>query len=311
MSAQTATVLYPGEGAKYWLVGDQLTFKLTGEKTGGAFAFAEDYITPQHGPPPHVHHNEDECFYVIEGTFMFGLGDRTTVRGTGSAVFLPRGVTHVFKNIGSTPGRILLLASPSGFEKMVAAAGESIASIPSGRTVAPAEIEKLLAVVPKFGLEVRRDWKPVGPAPDARPDRKLWCLGQHVAIKLNSQDTNGTFTLAEITSYTNEPVPPHLHVEMDEVFYTLGGTWEFTLADRVVDAPPGTFIYVPRGVAHSFRNVGIAPARLVDYHLPGGFERFFEECGVPALEGSSTPHCPAPDREMMAGLLRRYGMEMA
>jgi mannose-6-phosphate isomerase-like protein (cupin superfamily) len=310
MSAQTATVLYPGEGAKYWLVGDQATFKLTGEKTGDAFAFAENYCAPQQGPPPHVHHNEDEYFYVIEGTMMFGLGDRTMVRGAGSAMFLPRGVPHMFKNVGATPARFLLLVTPGGFERMVMAAGEAIDRIGIEKAVSPADIEKLLTIVPKFGIEIRPDWKPAGTAPEARADRKLWCLGQHVAIKLNSQDTNGTFTLAEITSYTNERVPPHVHVEMDEVFYTLEGTWEFTLADRTVVAPPGTFVHVPKGVAHSFRNAGIAPARLVDYHFPGGFERFFEECGVPALEGSSTPHCPAPDRQTMAGMLRKHGMEM-
>ena len=71
----------------------------------------------------------------------------------------------------------------------------------------------------------------------------------------------GTFSLAEIASYSNEAVPRHVHVEMDEVFYTLEGRWEFTVADRTFTAAPGTFVHVPRGVPHGFRNAGIAPAR--------------------------------------------------
>lgn len=57
-----ALIIPPEAGSKFWLVGDQIDIKLTGEQTAGAFAMAADYITAQHGPPPHVHRREHECF---------------------------------------------------------------------------------------------------------------------------------------------------------------------------------------------------------------------------------------------------------
>jgi hypothetical protein len=62
---------------------------------------------------------------------------------------------------------------------------------------------------------------------------------------------------------------------------------------------------------HAFRNVGDAPARLLDYHLPGGFEAFFEDAGVPAVEGSAPPAMPPPDVAKLLALFDRHGMDVA
>lgn len=302
------TILPPNSGGNFWIVGDQICFKLTGEQTGGRFAFAENYISPQHGPPPHVHHLEHECFYVLEGTFMFGLGDATMVRGPGTAVFLPKDIPHVFRNVGDTPGRFLLIAQPAGFEKMVATCGQSIASIPCDKQVAPEEIQKLLALCPQFGLEILPNWKPARELPPAAPDRRLWVLGQRITLKLGSADTQGEVSVAEIESFSDAAVPIHAHVEQDEIFFTLDGTWEFNIAGLRHTVPPRTFIHVPKGVMHGFRNVGGVPAKMVDYHLPGGFEKFFEEAGTPAGEETTAPILPPPDPAKLKALLEKHGM---
>ena len=62
-------------GATYWGPGDKYRFLVTGEETGGAYFAMEALVPPGGGPPPHVHRNEDETFYVLEGRVEFRLGD--------------------------------------------------------------------------------------------------------------------------------------------------------------------------------------------------------------------------------------------
>src|SRR5205823_5477532 len=62
------------------------------------------------------------------------------------------------------------------------------------------------------------------------------------------------------------------------------------IAGQITRPAPGTVVHIPPGVPHGFKNVGSTRARLVDYHFPGGFERFFEEVGVAAID-DTPPHC--------------------
>src|SRR5262249_40004314 len=62
-----------GEGQAYWLLTDLFTFKVLGEDTNGAYSVAEVDAGPELGPPPHVHRDADESFYILEGTFDFSL----------------------------------------------------------------------------------------------------------------------------------------------------------------------------------------------------------------------------------------------
>lgn len=105
------------------VVGDTYTFKGTTENTGGALLF-EACVPPQSGPLPHIHHREDEAFYVLEGDIEVLEGDRTFVAGAGSFVFLPRGVVHGFKNVGAQPARMLIMATPAGLEKFFEEVGQ-------------------------------------------------------------------------------------------------------------------------------------------------------------------------------------------
>lgn len=305
------SIIPPQSGEKYWLVGDQICFKLTGSQTGGAFALAEDYITPQQGPPPHVHHREHECFYVLSGQFFFATGNTALLASAGTAVFLPKDVPHVFKNVGQTPGRFLLVAAPAGFEAMVLEAAQPVPNIPFEKAVNNDDIQKLLAVVPNFDLEIKLDWTPAPPAAIPSKDRKLWVLGQHVTIKLTSADTAGVLSLAEIASFPGQGVPTHSHRAMDEVFYILESTWEFEIDQKKTIAPPGTTIHVPRGVVHAFKNVGPSRGRLVDYHFPGGFENFFEEAGVEAADEQNAPQLPPPEMPKLIALFEKHGMDVS
>ena len=313
MPANSFNVRAPGEGSKYWIVGDQMCLKLDGGQTGGRFAVAENYIPPQSGPPPHLHRNEDEVFYVLEGRMQFCLGDTTVERGPGAAMFLPRDVPHCFKNVGDGPARFLLMTRPAGFETFVAACGEPIASIPHERAVGPADVEKLLAGCGAYGIEVFPPGGKTFPnaGPPAPAGRRVWALGHKVTFKLTGAETGGALGMVEIESPVGAVVPPHRHREQDEFFYVLSGAYTFTVDGRTIAAPAGTFVHVPAGVAHSLTNAGPGVARVLDVHTPGGFEKFFEECGVPAGDEGVAPETPEPPAEVLRALLERHGMDAA
>jgi mannose-6-phosphate isomerase-like protein (cupin superfamily) len=149
-----ATVLAPGEGKKFFLVGDQLTSKVEGQQTNRAFDAAINYVPPGSGPPPHIHHREDEMFYVLEGTGEFIQDGRKVTAEPGAVVYLEKDLPHTFKSVGAVPLRMIVVTAPSRFAAFTAEAGEPITAIPSGREVTPAAVEKLLRVAPKYGMEL-------------------------------------------------------------------------------------------------------------------------------------------------------------
>ena len=96
--------------------GGPLTFKVRGEQTGGSLTAIENVIGPGDGPPVHVHANEDEAWYVLEGRLRFLLGEDLAEAPAGTFVFVPRGTPHAFQNVGEQPARILVLFTPAGIE---------------------------------------------------------------------------------------------------------------------------------------------------------------------------------------------------
>jgi quercetin dioxygenase-like cupin family protein len=112
-------------------------------------------VLPGGGPPPHIHHREDEAFFVLEGQITFLLGDKKVVAKPGTFIQGPRGVPHAFKNEGNAPARMLILVTPPGFEKFMAEFAQPLPSFDSPPVpVTPGDIEKLLAVAPKHGIEI-------------------------------------------------------------------------------------------------------------------------------------------------------------
>lgn len=109
-------------------VAGQMLLKARAETTGGTFALLESVVPPGAGPPRHRHHDADEMYVVLEGTFRFELDDRIEPAPVGAFVFIPRGTPHCFQNIGATEGRFLVMFTPAGTERYF----EVQASFPPG-----------------------------------------------------------------------------------------------------------------------------------------------------------------------------------
>jgi mannose-6-phosphate isomerase-like protein (cupin superfamily) len=81
------------------------------------------------------------------------------------------------------------------------------------------------------------------------------------------------FTFGIIEIAPGRVLEAHVHREEDDAFYILEGELTFVLGDGDVSAPPGTFVLVPPGVEHGFRNEGAEPVRMLNIHAPAGFDR--------------------------------------
>jgi quercetin dioxygenase-like cupin family protein len=130
-----------------------------------------------------------------------------------------------------------------------------------------------------------------------------WLGGCGVVFKVPGELTQGALSVVEHPVLPGTLVPPHVHRAEDELSYVLEGVFGVRIGDKVLEAGPGTYVFKPRGVPHTFWNAGEEPARLVELIWPAGFERFFEELGAAFTAGGA----PSPD--LLSELAERYQVE--
>jgi quercetin dioxygenase-like cupin family protein len=153
-STPAPIALGPDEGEALWFLGNLVTMKSTSETTGGRVAVLEHLGPRDAGSPLHVHRNEDEWFYVIEGELAFSVGGKMIAAPAGSFVFGPRDVPHAFV-VRSERARWLLVSEPAGFEGFIRAFGEPAErlEIPPPATEPP-DFQRLSEAALEYGVEV-------------------------------------------------------------------------------------------------------------------------------------------------------------
>jgi quercetin dioxygenase-like cupin family protein len=156
-TAAGARVLGAAEGERYWIAGDTLTFKATAADTGGAYTLIEILAAPGEGPPPHIHNNEDETFYVLDGRFEILVGERVIDAGPGTFALVLRGTVHRFRCVAERPSRILVMFTPGGIEGFFREAGVRAFGDGQGPPVDAAEIARTEVAAARYGLHVV-DW---------------------------------------------------------------------------------------------------------------------------------------------------------
>ena len=143
---QKPIIVAASQGKVLSVMGETITCKISGDDTHGAYAVVEQVSPPQGGVPLHIHQREDEIFYILEGEYEICCGDQTFKATEGSLAILPRGVPHGFRNVGTTPGKILETITPAGFEKYF----EELSQQPTDR---PPNMEAIIAIAQRYGLE--------------------------------------------------------------------------------------------------------------------------------------------------------------
>jgi quercetin dioxygenase-like cupin family protein len=153
-AAATPIALAPGDGEALWFLGQLVTIKSTSESTAGRVAVTETLAARGGGSPLHVHHDEDEWFYVIEGELTFSVGGRVVDAPAGSFVYGPRDIPHTFM-VNSEQARFLLVVEPAGFENFVRALSQPARAlvIPPAPSEPP-DMARLTEIAAQFGIEI-------------------------------------------------------------------------------------------------------------------------------------------------------------
>jgi quercetin dioxygenase-like cupin family protein len=148
------------DGAAYWFLNGLNVVMATTESTGGAYSMVHHTGAPGHATPYHLHHEEDEAFYVLDGEFTFICDGDKTILGPGGYIFLPRGVPHGIRCTGSAPSTMLIFAMPgTGYMGMMLEMAEPAKERVLPPVTAP-DIEKLTMLCAKYKIDV------LGPLPE-------------------------------------------------------------------------------------------------------------------------------------------------
>jgi quercetin dioxygenase-like cupin family protein len=159
LNGLSSRTLAEAEGPAFWFLNSLCVVKATTESTGGAFSMVYQTAPPGHATPYHLHHIEDEAFYILNGEYTFICDGVKTILGPGGYIFLPRGIPHGIRVSSSVPATILILAMPgTGFVGMM----EEMAQ-PALQRVLPQptqpDMEKLAHLCAKYQIDI------LGPLP--------------------------------------------------------------------------------------------------------------------------------------------------
>ncbi len=142
---------------RIWFLDTLVTVQVGHEASADGISVLEHRGRQGDSPPLHVHHTEDEIFYILEGDFRFLLDGAEVRRGAGATVVAPRGVPHTYRVESAAGGRWLTLTAAGDFERFVRAFGRPAERAelppPSGPPTRE-QVEALARECTKFGLEL-------------------------------------------------------------------------------------------------------------------------------------------------------------
>lgn len=139
----------------------------------------------------------------------------------------------------------------------------------------------------------------------------FWGPGSLMRYVVTGKETGGAFFLAEVLIPPGGGPPPHIHRREDESFRLLEGKLTIRVGEDTITASPGDFAFLPRGIAHSFKNNGDVNAKALVFVTPAGLEDYFAEVFEPAVDLNVAP--PPASKELIARALAvspRYGLEL-
>ena len=135
----------------------------------------------------------------------------------------------------------------------------------------------------------------------------LWFNGALGLMRATAKQTDGRFAAFELRPRKGFAAPLHSHQNEDEFFLVLSGEVRLQHGDEIVEGVPGSFLYTPKGIGHSF-HVDSDEARVLLFFGPAGVEGFFREVATPARSFSLPPADePVPARETIVEIMGRHG----
>ncbi len=257
-------------------LGIKASILVEGEDTQGQFAIIETEERKGFEPPPHIHTREDEAFYVLEGEITYYVADKVIHATPGTYVYAPRGIEHTFK-LNTEQAKVLVSVYPSGFEKFVKELSvpvpEQLPPVPDGPPDAE-EVQKLISIAAKYGIKINIEPINNSYVLSKGLEKAIWFLGTLIEIKATGKETGGTFGLIEELNPPVEGPPLHIHHNEDETFYILEGEVTFYCGEKTINAKPGAYVFLPRGIPHKYKVEGNQPARMLTIMFLLGLNSF-------------------------------------
>ena len=139
--------------------------------------------------------------------------------------------------------------------------------------------------------------------------RRIGLVGDVYRFVMTGHETDGRYTLLEATVLPGGGPPPHIHRREEETFYVLEGEITFQIGDEKSVCGPGTFVHVPIGNLHAFRNESNQAAKMLITFSPSGLEGMFFENGEELTVGQSPEPTSMEEIERLLASAAKYGIE--
>ncbi len=140
-----------------------------------------------------------------------------------------------------------------------------------------------------------------------------WWAGGLATIKATGKETGDLYSIVEVLEPEGARAPLHLHRKEDEAFYVLQGEMTFQIGEQTIRARPGSFVFGPKDVPHTY-TVDSGPAKLLFILSPPGFEECVYATSEPAKERTLPPPPEGPpseeEMEQLGAIVRQYGCEV-
>ena len=142
--------------------------------------------------------------------------------------------------------------------------------------------------------------------------------GRHIAISndintilASKEDTGGTYSILEIKVFPNGGPLPHIQTQEHEGFYIIEGQIVFNVNGKRIEATPGTFVNVPPGIVHSFKNEKDKVAKMIVVLSPPGMEQLFVEAGIEISDNYvKPPPFDEKQKQKMVDMFPKYGVKL-
>jgi quercetin dioxygenase-like cupin family protein len=132
----------------------------------------------------------------------------------------------------------------------------------------------------------------------------LSAFGNNLTVMLGGEQTGGMFAVMLEETPPGGGPPLHVHSHEDEIFLVVEGRISYFVEECWIEVAPGGLVYLPKGVAHRYQNVGATPSRHWILTMPSGFETFFERCAEEFARSGS------PDMPRVNQIHREHGIEL-
>lgn len=292
-----------------WFTGD-VRLAIRSDETDELVSAQFSHVPAGAANVPHCHLHEDELFYVIDGQVEVICGHDTHFLEKGDAIFAPRGIPHGLRNASLEDATVLVILTPGKIEEAFLKASDE------NEERQPIEVFSDYGITffkGKLDPDFRFDEVPE-PLPPVLAKKseseKLFLAGDLYTLLLKSEQSNNEVTLFHMEIPPGGGPMPHIHHREFEFFLVLEGEVTLFGPEGKYSAGKGDIAVLPPEIPHHFTNDTNTTAEMLAITAPGGFGKFLEEAGTPAVDGQKPPAINEEEIQRVIAASKKYGIDI-